>query len=193
MRIRGKNDPEARVKKAAERFAEPENRAKLATFPHPSPFFAEKGRTLADYVEAKLGPTSQLGLKAKLTAIYEAQKALDGGTAGQIRDRGRDDEALKLLRLKDPVFSRRIPGRFGTVLEIHEKGEYGWGSLELRVLVKWNDGEETKEAALALVRVLVKWNDGEETKDPSDRYTLAHPNEIRDLRRRIEQQSKSKG
>lgn len=140
MRTRGKGDPKAMVEKAVARFAEPEARAKLESLPHPSALSSKLGKTLADYTDSRLGPESQMGLNAKLKAIYEIQRALDGGTPGELRDASREAEARSLLRKGDLVFSRRVPGKQGTISKIAKEG----------VTVKWASGEETTDTALSL-------------------------------------------
>ena len=140
MRTRGKGDPNSMVEKAISDYSKPETRAKLAKIPHPSPFLAAKGRTLADYVDAKLGKDSQLSLRAKLATIYEISRALEGGTSGELRDAARETEARKALGKNDEVFSRKVPGKLGKVQAVLPEG----------VKVLWDSGEETTETALSL-------------------------------------------
>lgn len=140
MRTRGKGDPKSMVEKAISDYAKREVREKLKSLPHPSQFMAKMGRTLADYVDAKLGEDSQLSLRAKLATIYEISRALEGGTSGELRDAARETEARKALKPNDEVFSRKIPGKLGAVRRVTEEG----------VVVFWGPGEETTETALSL-------------------------------------------
>lgn len=161
MKTKGRSDPREIVRRALARYAEPEVAARLAALPHPSPFLASRGRTLADYAATKLGPDSPDGLNARLRSVYEVDRALDGGTRGELAELTRARSALlEIVRVGggDPeatldapasgcagvaVSDRRRPGRWGVVLRgIPDTGE---------VIVRWDDAEDPERlSALAV-------------------------------------------
>lgn len=136
MKTKGRADPAAVIAKARASWSS----EVLASHKHPSAF--ARGKTLAHYVEAKLGPESKLSLRAKLAVVFEVSRIVDGGTVGELREVERAREAARALSPGSSVFSRATPGRSGVVVSV---------DLErLLARVRWADGEESDAPVLAL-------------------------------------------